>query len=148
MKREQILIDTNVLVYIHLEKNSKKSAQALHWVKKLDSAEQGVVSTQVLSEFFTVMLRRIKNSGVSEMEAKKTAFSLMESYADTFSVLPVTKTEVKNAAAIIQHHSLSYWDALIWATAKSNDIKTILTEDGPSGATIEKVTFLNPFQNQ
>ena len=35
--------------------------------------------------------------------------------------------------------------AVVFAVAKQNEIPVILTEDGPSGATIEGVLFKNPF---
>ena len=36
-------------------------------------------------------------------------------------------------------------DALIWATAKLNNVQTVLTEDQPSSSLIEGVRFLDPF---
>lgn len=42
-------------------------------------------------------------------------------------------------------HSLSIWDALIWATAKLNQVPVILSEDFVDGAFLEGVRFLNPF---
>ena len=40
---------------------------------------------------------------------------------------------------------MSYWDAQIWATAKLAGLVAVLSEDFNSGATIEGVTFANPF---
>jgi len=42
-------------------------------------------------------------------------------------------------------HSISYGDALIWATAKLNGVPYILTEDFDDGLLVESVRFLNPF---
>jgi predicted nucleic acid-binding protein len=45
----------------------------------------------------------------------------------------------------VSAHRLSYWDALIWATAKLNRIPTVFSEDFSDGRVIEGVSFHNPF---
>ena len=45
----------------------------------------------------------------------------------------------------LQRHSLSYWDALVWSTAKLNQLPYILSEDFTDGILLEGVRFLNPF---
>jgi predicted nucleic acid-binding protein len=45
----------------------------------------------------------------------------------------------------LQAHSLSYWDALIWAVAKLNQVPYVLTEDQQHGLFLEGVRFANPF---
>ncbi len=42
-------------------------------------------------------------------------------------------------------HSLSVWDALIWAAAKLNQVPYVLTEDSEHGRLLEGVCYLNPF---
>ena len=42
-------------------------------------------------------------------------------------------------------HQLHYYDSLIWAAAKLNQIQEIVTEDGQHGRVIEGVRYLNPF---
>jgi predicted nucleic acid-binding protein len=42
---------------------------------------------------------------------------------------------------------LSYWDSLIWATAKLSGVPTVLSEDFSDGRLIEGVRFLNPFMS-
>lgn len=39
---------------------------------------------------------------------------------------------------------MSYYDAQVWAAAKLNQVPVVLSEDFPSGATVEGVTFLDP----
>jgi predicted nucleic acid-binding protein len=57
----------------------------------------------------------------------------------------VTGWTVLEAAAGARRHQLSYWDALIWATAKLNQIATVLSEDFQDGRLLEGVRFRNPF---
>ena len=42
---------------------------------------------------------------------------------------------------------ISYWDALVWATAKMNQIPVVLSEDFPHISVLEGVRFINPFKN-
>ena len=42
-------------------------------------------------------------------------------------------------------HGLSFWDALIWAAARQNDVGAIYTEDYQHGRDVNGVRFINPF---
>ena len=46
----------------------------------------------------------------------------------------------------VKDHNFSYWDALIWATARLNQIRIVLSEDFSDHANIEGVLFVNPFE--
>jgi predicted nucleic acid-binding protein len=60
-------------------------------------------------------------------------------------VFPVTGLTVREAFGGAVAHQMSYWDALIWATARLNGIATVLTEDIQSSGAVEGVSFVNPF---
>lgn len=51
---------------------------------------------------------------------------------------------VLEAARGVEAHQLGFWDALIWASAKLNQIPLILSEDFRTGTSLEGVRFLNP----
>jgi predicted nucleic acid-binding protein len=42
-------------------------------------------------------------------------------------------------------HQLSFWDAMMWATAKQHGCSLLLSEDGDDGRTLGGVTLVNPF---
>ena len=46
----------------------------------------------------------------------------------------------------IPRYGLSFWDSLIWATARENQVFTIFSEDFQDGREIEGVRFVNPFR--
>jgi predicted nucleic acid-binding protein len=69
----------------------------------------------------------------------------VEWFAEIFSVLPLTPSIVLEALGGVRDHSMSYYDAQIWAAAKLAQIPVVLSEDFPTGATIEGVQFVNPF---
>jgi predicted nucleic acid-binding protein len=53
---------------------------------------------------------------------------------------------VLEAARGVREHSLPYFDAQIWATARLNQVPIILSEDFASGTALEGVRFVNPFE--
>jgi predicted nucleic acid-binding protein len=42
-------------------------------------------------------------------------------------------------------HRLSFWDAMMWATAKHAGCSLLLSEDGDDGRLLGGVTLVNPF---
>jgi predicted nucleic acid-binding protein len=45
----------------------------------------------------------------------------------------------------VKDHTLSYWDAVLWATASENFVPFILTEDQQHGRLVDDVRYLDPF---
>jgi predicted nucleic acid-binding protein len=48
----------------------------------------------------------------------------------------------------VKVHLLSFWDAMIWATAKQAKMEKIYTEDFQHGRIVEGVSFINPFRQE
>lgn len=138
----KFLVDTNVLVYIYdrSEMEKQKSAELLY--DRLTLSGRGVLSTQVMSEFFNATMRRLAEPLPLEL-----AYRRLENYYRSWEVINITPTIVLEAARGAIDHQLSFWDALIWATAKLNQIPIILSEDFRSGTSLEGVRFVNPFSN-
>ncbi len=136
----QTLIDTNVLVYAYDRAAPDKQRQALAVLDHLVSTDQGVLSTQVLTEFCAVALRKLPAVLTPEQVEVRVTH-----YARIFTVLPVTVPVIQMALRGTREHSLSFWDAQIWAAARLYGIPLILSEDFNPGAVIESVRFDNPF---
>ena len=64
--------------------------------------------------------------------------------ANLAEVVPVTPSMTFLALDAMARHSLSFWDALIWAAAKENGVSLIYSEDFQDGRTIEGVRIVNP----
>ncbi|WP_148361046.1 PIN domain-containing protein [Acidiphilium multivorum] len=78
----------------------------------------------------------------------------LQSLAELFRALtgPKMKVPAALAADIVQewqdaviHHGWSFWEAMIWATAKKHGCRILFTEDGQAGRTLGGVTIVNPF---
>ena len=64
----KIFVDTNVLVYAFQSAHKKLQKLSRDRLKTLENDDQGVISTQVIQEFFVVATRKM---GVDPIQAKK-----------------------------------------------------------------------------
>lgn len=134
---DRAFIDTNVLVYAALadEANAGKRSKA---VALLQGESDIVVSTQVVNEFYVVLLKH----GFSDEDIQKRVDELFEA----MEVALITKDTIRYAWRLREHHHFSYWDSLILATSLESSCKHLYTEDMQHTQIIEqKLTILNPF---
>ena len=135
------LVDTNILVYAYDRSEMAKKAAAERVLVWLELNGSGVLSTQVMGEFFNSTTRKLVYK-LTEAEAYRS----LQRYLSVWRVLPVTGAIVLEAARASARHQLAFWDAQIWATAKLNQIPIVLSEDLQHGQRIEGVQFLNPLK--
>jgi predicted nucleic acid-binding protein len=133
-------VDTNVLVYAYDRSEPEKQRRALQVLDDCMETESGVLSAQVLSEFFWNITRKIA-SPLSVPDACER----VRVYAAVWAIMDVTELIVLEALRGVREHQFAYWDAQIWATARLNQIPLVLSEDFSDGTTLEGVRFLNPF---
>lgn len=136
----EFLVDTNILVYAYDRSEPAKQTRALSILRQLPYSGAGAISTQTLAEFYNAVTRRLK-----ERLTADEAYERLQNLEQSWPIINVTAPIILEAARGVQQHQFSFWDALIWATAKLNQIPIILSEDFNTGSTIEGVRFLNPF---
>jgi predicted nucleic acid-binding protein len=136
----RVFVDTNVLVYAYDRSEPNKQRLALDVLDRLAVSGIGVISTQVLSEFFIAVTRKI----TIPMGAKD-AYERIRNYLQAWTVVDLTGLIVLEAVRGTQTHQLSFWDAQIWAAARLNQISLVFSEDFASNSVIEGVRFVNPF---
>ncbi len=136
----RVLVDTNVLVYAYDRSEREKQAKAIDVLDRLAVSGEGAVSTQILAEFFVAITGKISHPLTADE-----AFCRLENYARSWTVLDVTSFVLLEAARGVKDHQLSFWDAQVWATARLNQIPTVLSEDFVPGSVIDGVLFVNPF---
>ena len=49
---------------------------------------------------------------------------------------------------VMESHRISFWDAMLWATARRAGCGAILTEDFQDGRLLGGVRFINPFVDE
>jgi len=140
---DQVLIDTNVLVYSCDRHDFDKQQQALELMASLQESGLGGISVQSLAEFFAAATR-----GREPLLSIANACARQAELARMWRVLDLTPAIALEAAAGVREHRLSYWDAQIWATARLNQIPVVLSEDFQDGQWLEGVRFVNPFSTK
>lgn len=140
--RGKVFVDTNILVYAYDYSDPVKSERATHVIDYLVKHQLGVISTQVLSEFFVTVTRKIPER-LSILEASER----VQAFVQVWTVVDVTGLVVLEALRGLEAYQFSYWDAQIWAAAKLNQIPVVWSEDFNVGSVIEGIRFENPFSD-
>jgi predicted nucleic acid-binding protein len=137
---ERAFLDTNLLVYVCDRSEPEKQRRARAVLAEVAAAQAGVVSAQVLAEFFVTVTRKL----AAPLPASA-ALEQLACHLQLWQVVPLTGLLVAEAAIAAGKYRLNYWDAQVWAAAHSNHIPVVLSEDFSHGAEIEGVRFVNPF---
>ena len=132
-------VDTNVLIYAYDRLAGRKHESARDLVEELWNEGGGVVSTQILQEFY-VNVRRKTRPPVSQEEARALV-------ADYLAWDPVVNdgAAVLEAVDVGQRYRLSFWDALVVVAALKGGASIIYSEDLNHGQRFGAVEILNPF---
>ena len=131
-------VDTNVLIYAHDVDAGAKHEIAKDMVRELWSRRNGVLSMQVLQEFYVNVTRKIATP-----VPKASARTVVESY--TVWCIDTTPAEITVAFRIEDEAGIGFWDALIIAAARKAGAARIVSEDLNSGQIIAGVRIENPF---
>lgn len=135
----EFFVDTNVLVYAYDSTDKAKQFRAIELLDRLVASSAGVISTQVLAEFFSTVTRPNHTIlSIEEAEAR------LQYYVRFWKVIDLSSAIVLEAVRGVRDYQFNFWDAQIWATARLNGIQVVFSEGFSSGATIESVRFENP----
>jgi len=133
-------VDTNVLVYAYDRDQAEKHDRATEVITELWDERLGVVSTQVLQEFYVTVTRKLPRP-LSRTDARAVVNTLRH-----WPVQPVDADDIVEASELEQRHRLSFWDALIITAAKRSGAERLLTEDLQHGRHIAGLVIENPFR--
>jgi predicted nucleic acid-binding protein len=127
-------IDTNIWIYAHLETDDMKSNQAL---TLLDTLPELIISTQVLNEYYAVMLKyKIADDVIQDN---------INVIIDASHVALIEIATIQSAHKIRLQNGFSYWDSLMIASAIENNCTTLYSEDMQHLQKIQNLTIINPF---
>jgi predicted nucleic acid-binding protein len=99
-----------------------------------------VLSAQVLNEFYWASTRPHRTNPLDHA----TACRVVQSFASHAKVVALDSRATLVALEAVERHSLSFWDALIWAAAKLEGCDIIYSEDFQNGRVLDGVRFENP----
>lgn len=134
---QRSFLDTNVLVYGDDGQEPAKQRRALDLIKKHRQQRTGVVSLQVLQEYFVTVTRKHKLD--AEIARNK-----VEIYSK-FHVGEPTVSDILAAIDLHRLHSFSFWDALVLRMAKQTACRVLFSEDMQHGQEFDGVKIVNPF---
>ena len=133
-----IAIDTNILIYAFDKSDPARRATAATVLEQIISSRRAVIPLKVMEEFSEVATRK----GLLDQGALLDVLSKLQV---SFLVAETNIDDIFEAVNGKYKYHLQYWDAIIWATAKRTGCTVLLSEDGPTDATIGGVTWVNPF---
>jgi len=131
-------VDTDVLIYAHDADAATKHPITKEALRELWTERMGVLSVQVLQEFYVNFTRRI-----SSPLPKDLARLVVSSY--TAWCTETTPAEISAAFRIEDEPRIGFWDALIVSSAVKSGATRILSEDLSSGRCIGGILIENPF---
>ena len=136
----RFFLDTNIFVYSFDASSPKKAAQSTKLIAKAIETRGGIVSYQVVQEFFNVALRRF---------ARPMSSTDAEQYlSTTFRPLLAVHSSPAlygEALRIGARFRLAWYDSLIVASAIEGQCDILYSEDFQDGQQIGSVVISNPF---
>jgi predicted nucleic acid-binding protein len=131
-------LDSNILVYTDDTGAPEKQAQALDLLERCRIEQSGVVSTQVLQEYFVTSTKKLKVS----VEVARRETELF----GHFSLVRIGLEDILAATDLHRAHQISFWDALIVRAALRSGCSILFSEDLQTGRRIDGLEIMNPFK--
>jgi predicted nucleic acid-binding protein len=139
MPGAKIFLDTNVIIYAYDVSAGVKREKAQKIIVDLWESGQGLLSTQVLQEFFVSVTRKIP-----EPLEFKTAKQIVNDLL-SWDIVINNGDSILEAIELHSHYRYSFWDSLIIQAAIKGGASLLLSEDLSGGQNIKGVTIKNPF---
>lgn len=140
MKDAKVFVDTNVLVYGYDISAGQKHNDAVKLLKDLWNTGRGIMSTQVLQEFFVTVTKKIPNP-LDMVIAKNIVRDFLK-----WKLIVVDGGIILDAIDIQHEYRYSFWDSLIISSAVEGGANTLFSENLSDGQVIKGVNILNPFR--
>lgn len=135
-------VDSNILLYVYDHAAGWKQEICKQQVQELWRQRCGVISTQVMQEFYHNATRKLRiPMTYAAARAELKLYQLWE-------VVQVGPSLIQIASNIQETAQLSFWDSLIIAAAQAAGAETLLSEDLNHGQVIAGVRIHNPLLNQ
>jgi predicted nucleic acid-binding protein len=133
-------VDTNIIVYAEDRDAKRKHEIARDLVVQLWDERAGVLSMQVLQEFYVTVTRKLKKP-----LSNAKALEVVEEYL-TWKVVENTGKLLTAAIELQQKAQLSFWDATVVQAAIDAGCDTLYSEDLNAGQRFGSLAIVNPFK--
>ena len=132
-------VDTNILLYAHDRQAGDKQVQAATLLAGLWENRTGILSSQILQEFFVNAVRKIKPPF-----AIPHAREIVRNYS-TWVLHDTGPADIVRASEIMELAQFSFWDSLVIAAAEKSGAELLYSEDLQHGQRIAGLLIQNPF---
>lgn len=132
-------VDTNILIYAHDISAGQKHSRARELVRDLWQSGQGCLSIQVLQEFYVNVTQKVAKPLPIQAAAQIIAdLAVWEAHCPGMQ-------DILDAIRLQQRYQISFWDAMILASALQLGCQVIWSEDLNPGQAYGPVTVQSPF---
>jgi predicted nucleic acid-binding protein len=133
-----VFLDTNILVYASDRDERQKRRRARALLRETAADGNGVISTQVVQEFFVAATRKLS---IEALAAKAIVATL-----HPLELMEVGLEDINRAIDGVVLWQVSFWDALILTVAERANCSVVYSEDLNSGQRYGGVEVRNPFE--
>jgi len=138
---DRFFLDTNLFVYSFDRSAPEKARMAKALIREALASHKGVVSYQVVQEFFNVALRKFARP----MEMHEAEQYLVTVFRPLLAVHSSAGLYAE-ALRLQGHGGLAWYDALMVAAAAQAECGVLLSEDLQDGRRFGSVRVENPFK--
>lgn len=135
---QRSFLDTNVLIYSVDRADERKQEIALSLIARHAKERTGIISTQVLQEFYSAATRKL---GIAPLHARQHLRDFR-----VFDIVQVTPEIIEEGIDCSILNTISFWDGVIIASASAAKCTELLSEDLGHGQTLQGLTVRNPFR--
>ncbi len=137
--KDNLLVDTNVLIYMETADDLTKHIAAIETLTQLKSGYDLFLSIQNLNEFCNNMNKK------TQIDFEKLNGFVLN-YQETFRLIFFNIETIKRANQISRMYHIHFFDSLLAATMQENNINTIITENKKDFEKIPWLKVISPFQ--
>jgi predicted nucleic acid-binding protein len=137
---DRFFLDTNIFVYSFDQSTARKSEEAVRLIDQALTTGNGVISYQVVQEFFNVAYRRFPEPMRVE-QAEQFLSSVLRPLWAIYS----SPALCLRALQILDRFQLQWYDALIVAGALEAKCAILYSEDFQNGQKFDDLEIRNPF---
>ena len=132
-------VDTNVLIYAHDVSAGQKQDRARQLLRALWQSGEGCLSIQVLQEFYVNVTKKVARPLPAEVAAQIIAD------LSVWKVHCPTAEDVLDAIRLHERYQISFWDAMVVASAVQLGCQVLWSEDLNPGQVYDQMKVQSPF---
>lgn len=138
MSVRRLTLDTNILFYA-MDREAGERHQLAKKIVDRAIVFDSVLTLQSLCEFYAAV------TGKDKMPARE-AEAQIKDWMDLFPIVSAKSKSLIRAIKAVNQHTLSFWDAMLWAVAHDAGVTMLLSEDFQHDRVLDGIHFCNPFQ--